>query len=144
MVLRHTGHSSKSFHSDSHPGSDWLWSFCDKERLKWKINKYFSNVRRERYVGTLRKVLVSRIVISRIYSIEYRTLTYIRPAQFWGGFSRQTPSFSLTQNVTLYQFLGPYNIILPRHESFQIGQFILILALKWCTWKLSCHGKTIT
>ena len=56
-----------------------------------------------------------------------------RPAQFWGGFFRQTPSLSLTQNVTLYQFLGPYNIILPRHESFQIGQFILILALKLCT-----------
>ena len=68
----------------------------------------------------------------------------IRPAQFLGGFSRQTPSLSLTQNVTLYQFLGPYNIILPRHESFQIGQFILILALKWCTSKLSCRGKTIT
>ena len=67
-----------------------------------------------------------------------------RPAEFLGGFSRQTPSLSLTQNVTLYQFLGPYNIILPRHESFQIGQFILILALEWCTSKLSCRGKTIT
>ena len=71
MVLRHTGHSSKSFHSDSHSGSDWLCSFCDKERLKWKIHRYFSNVRRERYIGTLRKVLVSRIVLSRIYSAHW-------------------------------------------------------------------------
>ena len=67
-----------------------------------------------------------------------------RPAQFLGGFSRQTPSLSLTQNVTLYQFLGPYNIILPRHESFQIGQFILTLALTRCASTLSCRGKTIT
>ena len=141
MVLRHTGHSSKSFHSDSHPGSDWLWSFCDKERLKWKIHKYFSNVRRERYIGTLRKVLVSRIVISRIYSIEYRTLTYIRPAQFWGGFSRQTPSFSLTQTVTPFQFLGPWVIVLPRHESVEAHLVKANIKINWPIWRLSCRGK---
>ena len=36
-----------------------------------------------------------------------KKLLYIRPAQFWGGFSGQTPSLSLTQTVTPFQFLGP-------------------------------------
>ena len=43
----------------------------------------------------------------------------IRPAQFLGGFCGQTPSLRLTQIVTPYQFLGPYDIVLPRHESFE-------------------------
>ena len=68
----------------------------------------------------------------------------IRPAEFLGRFSRQTPSLSLTQTVTPYQFLGPYNIVLPRHESFEVGHFILILALKWPILKLSCRGKMMS
>ena len=43
-----------------------------------------------------------------------------------------------------YQFLGPYNIVLPRPESFEVGYFISILALKWPTKRLSGCGKTMS
>ena len=46
-----------------------------------------------------------------------------RAAEFLGGIWRQTPPLSWTQNVSAYQFLGPYNIVLPRHESFEVGHF---------------------
>ena len=36
---------------------------------------------------------------------------YSRAAEIFGGFWSQTPPLSLTQNVTAYQFLGPYNIV---------------------------------
>ena len=52
-----------------------------------------------------------------------KKLLYIRPAQFWGGFSGQTPSLSLTQTETSYQFLGPYDIVLQRPKSFKVGHF---------------------
>ena len=66
---------------------------------------------------------------------------YIKAAQIFGGFLPQTPSLSLTQTVTPYQFLGPYGIVLPRHESFEVGQFISLLALKWPNSKLSGGDK---
>ena len=60
-----------------------------------------------------------------------------------GGFLPQTPSLSLTQTVTPYQFLGSCHIVLPRPESFKEGHFISMLALKWPTSKLSGRGKTM-
>ena len=66
---------------------------------------------------------------------------YSRAAEIFGGFCRQTPPLSFTQNVTAYQFLGPYVIVLPRPESFGVGHFIYILALKWPTSRLSGRGK---
>ena len=66
-----------------------------------------------------------------------------RAAQIFWGFLPQTPSLSLTQTVTPYQFLGPYNIVLPRPESFEVGHFISILALKWPTLKLLGRCKTM-
>ena len=66
---------------------------------------------------------------------------YIRAAEIFWGFGRQTPPLSFTQNVTAYQFLGPYVIVLPRPESFGVGHFIYILALKWPTSRLSGRGK---
>ena len=53
-----------------------------------------------------------------------------RAAEIYGGFRRQTPPLSFTQNVTACQFLGPYDIVIPRPESFEVGHFISILALK--------------
>ena len=69
---------------------------------------------------------------------------YCRAAQILGGFLPQTLSLSLTQTVTPYQFLGPYDIVLPRPESFEVGHFISILALKCPTSKLSCRGKMMS
>ena len=48
---------------------------------------------------------------------------YSRPAEFFEGFWFQTPPLSLTQNLTAYQFLGSYDIILPRPESFEVCNF---------------------
>ena len=48
---------------------------------------------------------------------------YIRPAEFFEGFWFQTPPLSLTQNLTAFQFLGPYDTILPLTESFEVGNF---------------------
>ena len=64
--------------------------------------------------------------------------------KIFGGFWNQTPPLSLTQNMTPYQFLGPYDIVLPRHESFEVGHFISILALKCPTSKLSGRDKTMS
>ena len=66
---------------------------------------------------------------------------YSRAAEFFWEVCRQTPPLSFTQNVTAYQFLGPYVIVLPRPESFGVGHFIYILALKWPTSRLSGRGK---
>ena len=46
-----------------------------------------------------------------------------RAAEIFGVFWSQTPPLGLTQNVTPYQFLGPYNIVLARPESFKVGHF---------------------
>ena len=67
---------------------------------------------------------------------------YSRAAQVFGGFLPQTSSLSLTQTVTPHHFLDPKDIVLPRPKSFEVGHFILILASKWSTSKLSGHGKT--
>ena len=67
-----------------------------------------------------------------------------RAAQIFGGFLPQTGSLSVTQTVTPYQFLGPYDIVLPQPESFEVGHFISILALKCPTSKLSCRGKMMS
>ena len=53
-----------------------------------------------------------------------------RAAEIFGEFLPQTPSLSLTQTVTPYQFLGPYDIVLPRHESFEAGHFISVYECK--------------
>ena len=58
---------------------------------------------------------------------------HYRAAQIFFGFLPQTPSLSLNQTVTPYQFLGPYGIVLPHPESFEVSHFISILALKWLT-----------
>ena len=68
----------------------------------------------------------------------------VRAAKLWGGFLPQTPLMSLTQTVTPYQFWGPYNIVLPQPESFEVGHFISILALKWPTSKLLGRCKTMS
>ena len=46
-----------------------------------------------------------------------------RAAEIFGGFWSQTQLLSLTQNGTAYQFLGPYDIVLSRPESFEVGHF---------------------
>ena len=66
-----------------------------------------------------------------------------RAAEIFGGFWSQTPPLSLTQNLTAYQFLGPYKIILPRHESFKIGNFQANIEIKWPALKLLCCGITM-
>ena len=68
---------------------------------------------------------------------------YIRAGQILGGFLLQTPSLSLTQTVTPYQFLGPYDIVLPRHESFEVGHFKANIEIKWPSSKLLWRGKTM-
>ena len=67
-----------------------------------------------------------------------------RAAQIWGGFLPQTPSLSLAQTVTPYQFLGPYDIVLPRPESFEVGHFRANIEIKCPTSKLSGHGKSMS
>ena len=48
---------------------------------------------------------------------------YTRAAEIFGGLCGQTPTLSLTQTMTAYQFLGPYDIVLSRPESFEVGHF---------------------
>ena len=60
-----------------------------------------------------------------------------------GGFSGQTPSLSLTQTETSYQFLGPYDIVLQRPKSFKVGHFKANIEIKCPTLKLSGRGKTM-
>ena len=67
-----------------------------------------------------------------------------RAAEIFGGFWSQTPPLSLTQNVTAYKFLGPYNIVLPRHESFEVDHFKANIEIKWPASKLLCHGKIMS
>ena len=57
------------------------------------------------------------------------------------GFSRQTPSLSLTQTETPYQFLGPYDIVLQQPKSFEVGHFKANIEIKCRTSKLSGRGK---
>ena len=96
----------------------------------------------------------SNVSVSQIFRLWF-VLIVLKPAycsdlctlgqpKFFGGFLPQTPSLSLTQTVTPYQFLGPYDIILPRPESFEVGHFISISALKYPTSKLSGRGKTMS
>ena len=59
-----------------------------------------------------------------------------RAAQIFWGFLPQTPSLSLTQTMTPYQFLGPYSIVLPRHESFEVGHFKANIEIRWPILKL--------
>ena len=61
-------------------------------------------------------------------------------AQIFLGFLPQTPSLSLTQTVTPYQFLGPYGIVLPRCKSFEVGHFKANIEIKWPTLKLLGRG----
>ena len=44
-----------------------------------------------------------------------------RAAEIFGGLCSQTPPLNLTQTVTAYKFLGPYDIVLSQPESFQVG-----------------------
>ena len=68
----------------------------------------------------------------------------IRAAEiFWELYS-QTPPLSLTQTVTAYQFLGPYNIVLSRPKSFEVGHFKANIEKKWTTLKLSGRDKTMS
>ena len=66
-----------------------------------------------------------------------------RAAHIFFGFLPQTPSLSLTQTVTPYQFLGPYGIVLPHPESFEVGHFKANIEIKWPTSTLSGCGKTM-
>ena len=66
------------------------------------------------------------------------------PDEFWGGFCRQIPSLSLTQIVNPYQFLGPYDIVLPRPESFKVGHFKANTDIQLHTSKFSGCGKTMS
>ena len=67
-----------------------------------------------------------------------------RAAEIFGVFWSQTPPLGLTQNVTPYQFLGPYNIVLARPESFKVGHFKANIEIKWTTLKLSGRDKTMS
>ena len=79
-----------------------------------------------------------------MYCSDYQQGVHSRAAEIFWGFLPQTPSLSLTQTVTPYQFLGPYNIVLPRHESFEVGNFISILALKCPNSKVyNWYGVTV-
>ena len=65
-------------------------------------------------------------------------------AKFFGGFLSQTPLLSLTQTVTPYKFLGPYGIVLPRLESFEVCYFMAYIEIKWPTSKLLWRGKMMS
>ena len=67
----------------------------------------------------------------------------IREAEIFGGLFSQTPPLSLTQTMTAYQFLGPYDIILSQPESFEVGHFKANIEIKWKTLKLSGRDKTM-
>ena len=67
---------------------------------------------------------------------------HIRAAEIFGGLCSQTLPLSLTQTVTAYQVLGPYDIILSRPESFKVGHFKANIEIKWTTLKLSGRDKT--
>ena len=88
-------------------------------------------------------------------------MTYSGAAHFLGGFLPQTPSLSLAQTMTPYQFLDPYNIILPQPESFGVDHFISIhISLKMAYFEsigswlfvrelglsidIPSHGKTMS
>ena len=43
--------------------------------------------------------------------------------------------------VTLYQFSGPYNIVLPWPESLEVCHFKVTIEIKWRTFKLLGCGK---
>ena len=55
---------------------------------------------------------------------------YSRPAQFFFGKNAQTPRWSLDQNMSAYQFLDPYDIVLPRPENFDVGHFKANIEIK--------------
>ena len=62
---------------------------------------------------------------------------------FWELYS-QTPPLSLTQTLTAYQFLVPYDIVLSRPESFEVGHFKANIGIKWKTLKLSGRDKMMS
>ena len=68
---------------------------------------------------------------------------YTGAAKIFGEFWSQTPPLSLTQNVTPYQFSGPYDIVLARPKSFKVGHFKANIEIKWPTLKLWGRGKTM-
>ena len=75
--------------------------------------------------------------------LNYAVRVVSRAAENFGEFWSQTLPLSLTQNVTPYQFSGPYDIVLARPESFNVGHFKANIEIKWPTLKLSGRGKTM-
>ena len=92
-------------------------SICQKSLLK-------SQEENRRLHAQLQSFISNRCVLTGISVSEI---------EFLGGLSWQTPSFSFTQSVTAYQFLGSRNIVLSRPENFEVGNCISVLALKWPT-----------
>ena len=87
-----------------HPTHSW----CTIDRCTGPARffaSYFLVRKRGACLGTLNIYTTDQQKWKKHIFLKYTYFT--RPAKFWGGFSRQTPSLSLTQNVTLYQFLGP-------------------------------------
>ena len=67
-----------------------------------------------------------------------------RAAEIFPGLCSQTPPLSLTQTVTAYQFLVPYDIVLSQPKSFEVGHFKANIEIKWPALNLSGCGKTIS
>ena len=75
---------------------------------------------------------------------KYSCFLQIRVPSTAGEIFRGTPSLSLTQTVTPYQFLGSYDIVLQHPESFEVGHFKANIEIKWPFLKLWGCGKTMS
>ena len=116
------------------PGSKTLRSLCVFGRCSEFYERYKSQCQYAQYVQ-----------IRQCRNIKEMTgVLCSRAAEIFGGFCRQTPPLSFTQNVAAYQFLGLQNFNLPRPESLEVGNFKGNMQIKWPTPKLSGRGKTMT
>ena len=93
--------------SQSHPHRGYTFSASFNLKLFYPILSDHSNIKVSNYL----------VVVLNI-----------RAGEIFRGFWSQTTPLSLTKNMTPYQFLGPYNIVIPRHKSFEAGHFISTLA----------------
>ena len=75
-------------------------------------------------------LLGNQLYPTYVLTLNNMQLLGTQAGKFFWRFLPQTPSLSLTQNVIPYQFLGPYNIVLPQLKSFEVGHFISYISLK--------------
>ena len=119
-----------------------LLSFCSQLRIRAFLRK--RSVERYSFSHNSNWTSKSHSIVWAVLIINYSSFTvHNGAAEILGGFWSQTPPLSLTQYVTAYQFLGPCDIVLPRHESFQVGHLKANIDIKSPTLKLLGRGKTM-